>query len=342
MLSLDRVTPGSGPSAETYSDCMVFQTDEWLSFLEETQGGRRVVALVRDGNTVVGRFTGLIVTKLGVRLLGSPFPGWTTAYMGFNLEPEVPRIEAMAALDAFAFKELGCLHYEFMDRRITVEQADQHGCRYRLFRGFQMDLTRTEDELFGAMHRKIRPEIRKAERAGVVIEEARDDSFSDEHYLQVQQVFQRKGLKPTYDANRVPALIRHLLPTGRLLLLRAREPEGHCASTLLVLGFNGQAYIWGGSSQRNLNVPHRNEALIWHAMRYWKAKGMTVFDMGGGGEYKRRYGGEDIAIPWIRQSRYAGLEHIREAARRSYGLQQRLRGGLARRFAGDEAAGGEG
>lgn len=330
MLTLEQVEPSAAPPVESFQDGTVFQTDEWLDFIEETQSAERVIALVRDGSAVVGRFTGLIFKRLGARLLGSPFPGWTTAYMGFNLNPEVPRVEALAALGVFAFKDLGCLHYEVMDRGITVEQADRLGYRYRLFNGFQVDLSRSEDELFGAMHRKIRPEIRKAERAGVTIEETADDSFAQEHYAQLTEVFRRQGLKPTYDTARVPSLIRHMLPTGRLVLLRAVEAEGFCASTLLVLGFNGRAYIWGGSSQRNLNVPHRNEALIWHAMRYWKTRGMTVFDMGGGGEYKRRYGGQQIFIPWIRRSRYGWLELAREGARKSYALQQSIRGRMPR------------
>jgi hypothetical protein len=139
------------------------------------------------------------------------------------------------------------------------------------------------------------------------------------------EVFRNKGLKPTYDRERVPALIRHLRPTGNLVLLRAVEPDGTCASTLITLGFNGQSYIWGGSSQRNLNVPHRNEALIWHAMRHWKARGMTTFEMGGGGEYKRRYGGEEICTPWARKSRYPGMEHLRRGARKALTYRQRLR-----------------
>lgn len=331
MLSLERVDPGSAPAVDLYPDCTVFQTDEWLDFLEETQDAQRVVALVRDGNTVVGRFTGLVVKKMGMRILGSPLPGWTTAYMGFNLEPGVSRGEALAALNSFAFKEIGCVHYEVMDRNISVEDADTLGLRYRLFRGFEIDLTRPEDELFGAMQRTIRKQIRRAERSGVIIEEAQDASFADEYYAQLVEVFRRQGLRPTYGVDRVAALMRHLLPTGRLVLFRAREPEGYCAATKLTLGFEGKTYSWGGSSQRNLDVPHRNEAMTWHVVRYWKERGMAVLDMGGGGEYKGRYGGCEIGVPWIRRSKYAGFEFIRESARRSFAFQQRLIGGLSRR-----------
>jgi hypothetical protein len=51
-------------------------------------------------------------------------------------------------------------------------------------------------------------------------------------------------------------------------------------------------------------------------MRYWKARGMTVLDMGGGGEYKRKYGPVEFSVPFFRKSRLPGLRVMRELARR--------------------------
>jgi len=45
------------------------------------------LAELRDGNEVVGYFTGLTFARFGVRILGSSFPGWTTPYIGFTLLP---------------------------------------------------------------------------------------------------------------------------------------------------------------------------------------------------------------------------------------------------------------
>lgn len=327
MLVLDQVEPDSAPPVERYRDSTVFQTGAWLDFIEETQEATRVVAVVRDGSAVVGRFTGLVVRKLGVRLLGSPFPGWTTAYMGFNLEPGVPRTEALAALTTLAFKELGCIHFELMDRQVTTHEAEAAGYRYRLYRGFEVDLTRTEDELLAAMSRTCRKTIRRAEHSGLVVEEASDESFVDEYYSQLTDVFARQGLKPTYDHARVVALVRHLLPTSRLLLLRARDAEGRCTATSVSLGFDGKMYSWGAASCRDAGATGSNEALKWYGVRYWKARGMTVWDLAGWAEHKRKYGGYEIGVPWIRQSKYPGLEVMRELARKSMATQRRVRSG---------------
>src|SRR2546422_4532465 len=72
---------------DSFGDRVVFQTEPWLRFIAQTQGAEPVVAAVRDGNRTVGWFTGLIIRRFGVRILGSPFAGWSTQYLGFNLLP---------------------------------------------------------------------------------------------------------------------------------------------------------------------------------------------------------------------------------------------------------------
>ena len=76
----------------------IFQTRPWLNFLTECQPLEPVVARIREDGELLGFFTGLIAEKFGLRILGSPFRGWTTYFMGFNLKPGTPR---RAVLEAF-------------------------------------------------------------------------------------------------------------------------------------------------------------------------------------------------------------------------------------------------
>ena len=88
----------------TFDDRIVFQTPEWISFLAETQNAEPVLAELKAGAESLGYLTGLTVKKLGLRIFGSPFPGWSTPYMGFNLRPGVARRVAVEALSEFAFR----------------------------------------------------------------------------------------------------------------------------------------------------------------------------------------------------------------------------------------------
>jgi len=75
-----------------------------------------------------------------------------------------------------------------------------------------------------------------------------------------------------------------------------------------------------------------NEAVQWEAMKIGKRKGLHAYDMGGGGDYKRKYGGFEIEVPWFRKSKYLWFRYMRELAERSHKLQQQCFGRLHTAF----------
>jgi len=305
---------------------------EWVEFVAETQGATPVAAEVREGASVLGYFCGLVFSRFGVRILGSPFAGWTTSYMGFALQPGVHRWMALQALERFAFKDLGCFHFEVVDRHLTVEDGQRAGLLpYRSARSYESDLRESEEALFSHMKSACRRCIRKAEREGVVIEEAKDDGFAGEYWAQLTEVFLKQGLAPTYGLNRVQKLIEHVGPTGRLLLLRARDPEGRCIATGIYPALNTIAHFWGNASVNEGQHLRPNETLHWYAMRYWKGRGVPVFDWGGTGEYKEKYGCAPISVPRFVKSRVPGLLYLRDQAKRIVRGRQRLAGWLRSR-----------
>lgn len=307
-------------------DRTLFQTPQWLSFVTETQQAEPILAAFKHGSRTVGYFCGLIAKKCGIRILGSPLPGWTTAYMGLNLQAGVSRRAAVAELIRYAFRDWGCAHVELMDRGLSVEDAQETGFRFRRFSGFEIDLTLTHDQLFAGMTSACRRCIRKAQRSGVTIEEASDLAFADEYYAQLREVFQKQSLIPSYDVSRVRALIAHLSETNHLLLLRARDQRGLCIATGIFPAMHDTMFFWGGASRQSALGCRPNEALHWYAMRYWKARGMRRYDMGGGGAYKRKFGGREIVVPWIRASKYPGLSLLRQAAMHAVSWRQWLLG----------------
>jgi len=304
----------------------IYQTFAWLKFLTETQNGEPVLALLNEGGKAIGYFTGVIVRKAGLRILGSPFPGWTTDYMGFSLSADADRRQALEALGDWAFHELRCVHLEMMDRHLTVRDLEGFGVQYRIYRGFEIDLTRPESELFSNMTSPCRRCIRKAEKEGVIVEEANDPGFAEEYYDQLKDVFAKQSLVPTYGLNRVQALIRNIHPTGHLLLLRARDRKGQCIATGIFPYSDEVMYFWGGASWRHSQSLRPNEALQWHAMKLARGKGIRIYDMGGGGEYKRKYGGKEIEVPWFRKSKYPWIRYMRDIAQQSYKIRKRFLG----------------
>ena len=327
-LSLTRIGFDESLPLAGFADRTVYQTKEWLAFVARAQNAEPVIASVNDSGTPIGRFTGLIIRKHGFRILGSPFPGWTTSYTGFNLPPSVSRVDALRALEQFAFRALNCIHVEIMDRHITTEDLDAAGFQYdeRRSTGFEIDLSRNEETILAGMDAGRRRYIRRAESYGIQLEVANDLSFADDYYAQLEDVFAKQRLVPTYPIERVRTLIDNVHPSGNLLLVRARDREGHCIATAIFPALNDTMIFWGGASWRTYQFLHPNEAIQWFAMRYWKARGITKYDMGGGGEYKRKYGGQELHVPWGRKSRFALIEFMRTGGKNLVALKQHVRG----------------
>jgi len=318
---------------DEFEDRTVFQTKEWLEFVAETQNARPVILELRDGGTVAGYFSGLTFRRFGVKILGSWFPGWTTPYMGFNLLPGVSRSAALGAVEDAAFGKLGCLHLELCDPCLVPEDGRGLGFICDSFPTYRTDLTKPEAEIFSGMTSACRRCIRKAEKCGVVVEEAHDVGFADEYYGQLKEVYARQRLVPSYRVDRVRALIKHLAPTGRLLLLRARDPQGNCIATGLFPGFNKMAEFWGAASFQSGQILRPNEAIQWYAMRYWKSRGIEVYDWGGENPYKEKYGCVPFAAPRFAKSRYKLLAKMRDGMQKVMHGRQSFLGLVTRQAA---------
>jgi len=313
---------------DSFADRTVFQTREWVQFISEAQRAKPLVAQLRQGREVVGYFTGLTFTRLGVKILGSSFPGWTTPYMGFNLVPGASRAAALAAVEDMAWNALRCLHMEIADPYFTVEDGKSLGFTCEFYTSYRTDLRKPEDQLFDGMDSACRRCVRKAEKSGVTIEEAHDLAFADEYYEQLVDVFAKQRLVPTYTVDRVRTLIKHLEPTGRILLLRARDPAGKCIASGIFPGFNTMAEFWGAASFRSSQILRPNELIQWYAMRYWKRRGAEIYDWGGEASYKEKYGCVRHRVPWFTKSRNELVLKLRHEAKKIFQTKQRFLGWL--------------
>jgi hypothetical protein len=314
---------------DCYKDRTIFQTKAWLEYLAETQHATPVVAAVEQG---------LIIRRFGLRILGSPFPGWTTSYMGFNIKRNVAEVDLLDALAKFSFHDMGCIYSELCDPRFSAQAARTAGFYVWTSYTYETDLTRSEDALFATMAKECRQKIRQAEKRGVVIEECSDMLFANDYYEQLKDVFAKQGRVPTYDLARVQSLIRHIGPTGNLLLLRARDPSGKCIATAIYAGMNQLVEFWGNASFRAHQHLRPNEALHWYAMRYWKRRGLRKINWGRGA-YKEKYGVTRVPMLTLNRGRFAALRHLRDAAQAMFRLRQHLLGRVNAHHANRAATG---
>ncbi len=275
----------------------IFQMPAWLRFLSQKQPLEPVVAAVLDDGHLCGYFFGLIAEKFGVRILGSPFRGWTTYFMGFNLSPEISRRAVLDALPDFAFHQLHCHYLEIIDPNIRSD--DMEGLHYRVepLMWFMLDLTPSEDALFRNMKHACRTNIRKAEKNGLVVEMVEDPGFADEYYAQYCDVMRRHALAPAFGLENVKLMIRAMLPTGSLWLVRVRLTKGPSIATGLFLVQNSTSVFWGAASWHEYQCLRPNEFLTWETVKMLKRQGVHTLHFGGYAEqYKEKFGCQDAHI----------------------------------------------
>lgn len=310
---------------DAFPDRMFSQRRGWLEFVSNFSRGRVIIADLKDGGETVGYFSGILFHRLGVPILGSPFQGWTTTYMGFNLAPGVLRRDALVALRHFAFGELGCLHLEILDRYLTMEDLAGLDVDVTVEPTYIVPLHLDEEQIFAAMSSACRRCIRKGEKNGLIIEEAAPEGFADEYYDQLIDVFAKQGLKPPYSKQYVQTLIDKVHPSGDALLLRARAKDGMKIASAIYFGHKEHSLFWGNGSLRSHQNLRPNEALHWHALRYWKRRGIKFHDWCGPDEYKRKYGPHPHQVPRIRISRFRAISWVRGAAFRLYILPRTMK-----------------
>ena len=310
---------------DSYPDRVLTQRRGWLEFVSAITGGEIVVAQIEQDGQTAGFYSGILFRRCGVPILGSPFRGWNTAYMGFNLHPDISRVEAVRGLDRFALRQLGCLHYEVIDRWLQPNGVDELGVTFDVYPAIGTDLTRSEEELFANMDSACRRAIRKSEKSGITIEHAGPEGFAEEYYTHLLDVYAKQDMKPSYPLDRVRKLVEHVYPSGDLLLARVRDPEGRSIATGIYPGFRTFSFFWGNGSLRPYQILRPNEALHWHAMRHFKSKGVPLHDWGGNATYKAKYGVSTFKVVALRKARFGVIQYARDIAEKIYSYPRHLR-----------------
>ncbi len=315
----DRVVDGLG-------DAEVYHSSAWLQYLRATQSVEPVTAQVSRDGQPIGYLVGAITRKYGVRIFGSPFVGWGTPRMGFVGVPHEELPATASALLRYSFGPLRCQQIELAGSGIIPETVTGLGFAVEKGRSFAVDLSGSESDVFGRMSSTTRNLARRAAKDGLIVEHVTDDSIAVDYHQQMTDVFASQGLAPPYPIARVRALVEHLAPSGQLMCIRVRAPDGMSVATLVTVGRNQTAVLWGAAVLREHATLHPNEVMHWEAIRYWHQRGARWYDMGGGGDYKRKYGAAEE--PWyhFRRSRFPGLDLGRSVARSVVAWQQRVHG----------------
>ena len=274
------------------AETSIFTTISWLQFVMKDQKHITPVMIkICKGDHVIGYFYSFLVNKYGFRILGSPFRGWSTCFMGFNMLQGNDALHLLPSLKNFLFKKYKCHLIEIVDNNIALDRAILHGYKALPSGTLLLDINKSDEELFKVFKVDCRNFIRQFERKGAIVEKTiPSDSFAECFYSQLLDVFAKQNMIPTYSLEKVKLLLQYV-DHDNILCLRVMAPDQVTSiASSIFLGYNGTCYIRGGASLRNYQSYRPNEYMIWTAIKYWRNKGFSKFDMVGIRDYKRKFG----------------------------------------------------
>ena len=232
-----------------------------------------------------------------LRVLGSPLPGMSSAYMGPLFKPSADK---RAILDAFFQTDYFSKPAFFAVKSLTAEDIDLSAYGFEKvleFDTYCVDLTLSQEAIWDNFKSECRSRIRKAEKLGLEVREETDDSFADDYWAMSIETFARTHIQPTFSQGFVEEMWRHLRSEGHLRVLSAWLNDERVGT--LVLPFDGHTmYYWGGASYRRFRGLPAHNLLHWEAMKLAQELGLERYDfvstLGGAGRFKSTFGPERV------------------------------------------------
>jgi len=308
----------------------------WLRSLEASRVKGKLLLLVYErGGEIVGCLPGFLVTVGFLRVFGSPLPGWQTMSMGPLFDPErVSTQELMIPLLAFLVKHYGVQHVELiaddLDQRVMQELrfSSKPSPSYcvPLFPG-------DENRVMKSFKDSARRNVRRAMKLGLVVKFEEDESFLDEHYDQLVEVYNRGGNMIPFSKKRALEFFRHMKAAGNLVAISVSLPDGGpCIATGTFTIEGRELLLWMWAHRTRFRWYRPTELMTWTVMQKAMEAGCNTLDLMGRGEFKPKLGAilNEGRSRWI-WSRHRWLTRIRLIAEKGYRWQQGFRGRRARR-----------
>lgn len=300
-----------------YKNSDIYITPEWLTFLKKAVNVEPLVVEIKKEDRTIGFFAGAMFKKFGIKIIGSPFKGWNTPYMGFALDEGVSRIEILPELWKYLNKKYKCQYMEVCDRNIDKQSIEMTKLKYITESTYVMDISKPEEELLASFTKHCRKQMRVFINRGATVKQvAYDEEFLDRFYTMLIGVFKVQGLEPPYTKERLKMLLDSMKQED-VLCVETYNPEGKCIGSAISLGFNESCYAFASATDRTEDYKQKNY-LRWYVIKYWKERGKKMYDLMGIRAYKLEFNPEVMEYYRIVFSKWAILLTFRNMAKKAY------------------------
>jgi len=162
-----------------------------------------------------------------------------------------------------------------------------------------LDLPDSSEALFSGFKSKLRSQVRKAEKNGVVFRWAGQDGI-DSFYSVFCRNMRDLG-SPVHSKRFFHAIVENFGANGHIGIV---EFEGECIGAGLILSTNELTVIPWASTLRQYNRLAPNMLLYWNCLKFAADNGKKIFDFGRSTEnegtfrFKKQWGARSVPLFW--------------------------------------------
>jgi len=287
-----------------FPDRTVFHGLPWLTLLCEAHRLKRLLIRADADGQCVAVWPCLDLRRGPFRIVGSPLPGWSTAYLGPLFAPGVDLAPVLEAVFESPFlRRWSYFRFRVIDEHREIDLQPRGFSRLAREETYLLDLSAPEAALWNNLKSECRSRIRKAQRQGVEVRVEHDDQFLEDFWLMSCEVFAKSKLKPPFTREFARLLIDHLRPAEQVVVLSAFCKTRRIATLILPHNDHTMYYWAGGTFQEFRDLPSNN-LLHWSAILEAKRMGLARYDfistVGGPGRFKKTFAPEArfVATHW--------------------------------------------
>ena len=277
-----------------FPDHTVFHTIPWLSAVAAANGLDLVLTSFFCAAQCLALWPCLVMRRGPLKIIGSPLPGWSTAYLGPLFAPQANVDEALGAmLGHRALSRSAYFACKVIDHQRSIDLSPFGFAPVMRYETYRLDLDRAEDELWRNVRQECRKHVKKAAKQGVEIRSEQSPQFLDDYWDMTIESFARSGVRPPFSRQLLDQLWHNLQPIGKLFALSAYH-EGTCAASIIVVRDDHTMYNWSSASRASLHHLCAPSALQWEAIRLAHQHQLRTYDFistsGGAGKFKQSFG----------------------------------------------------
>jgi serine/alanine adding enzyme len=292
-LSVTTAARGDSGAWEAYvdsrGDAAGYHSWRWRDVFANAFGHEPVYLIAREGGVITGVLPMVQIKSLlfGRTLTSLPFVN----YGGVMADaPEVGRALIEAA--HVAARDRKCSHVELrhIEQQFPALPVKRHKVAMRLPLGPSM---------FEGLDRKVRNQIRKAEKSGLVVERGGEPLVGDFYTVFARNM--RDLGTPVYSRRLFEEVLRAFPDRAQLHIVRL---NGMPVAGGVTYRTASMVQLPWASSLRAYNTLCPNVLLYWDAIQFAQESGAAVFDMGrstpneGTFKFKAQWGAEPVPLNW--------------------------------------------